>query len=117
VAGPPVPDERPVDYRAHLDAGDVEGLPLGRELPGVYSGFTLLSEAAEAAEWEIEIEIGVPFNEVHLEPNGHELELVFSDLFVTRVDARFSLFAMPPYAPAWPRQATPGRRSRSRSEG
>ncbi|TWD56358.1 hypothetical protein FB478_101504 [Arthrobacter sp. AG367] len=85
-------DERLLDYNAAIESG-VDGYVWGVNYHDLYPGMSLVEESAEAVEWAERL--GIPFYEVQIETNGHYIELVFSDLVVTKVGAGFAPFVIP----------------------
>lgn len=94
-------DERLLDHQAAIEAG-LDGYVWGVNFQVIYPGMTLLEGSTEAAEWADRL--GIPFHEALIETNGHNLELVFSDLVVTQVEPGFAPFAVPLHGPdyKWP---------------
>jgi hypothetical protein len=86
-------DDRLLEYQRYVEADDLEGYVWGVNWQGLYPGMALLEESAEAAQWADDV--GVPFHEARIETNGHNLELIFSDLLITRVEPGFAPFAVP----------------------
>lgn len=62
------------------DENDVGGFVWGVRWQCLYPGFSLEPDSAEAARWTEQL--GIPFYEVSVETNGHNLRLVFSDFKV-----------------------------------
>lgn len=85
-------DERLLDYDAAIESG-VDGYVWGVNYHDLYPGISLVEESTEAAEWADRL--GIPFHEAVLETNGHHIELVFSDLVVTKIGPGFAPFAIP----------------------
>ena len=94
-------DARLLDHQAAIESG-VEGYVWGVNFQVLYPGMSLQQGSTEAAEWAGRL--GMPFHEAHIETNGHNVELVFSDLVVTNVEAGFAPFAVPSDGPdfKWP---------------
>jgi len=46
----------------------------------LYPGFALVADSDLARAWSTDL--GIPFYETHVQTNGHNLTLVFSDLLV-----------------------------------
>lgn len=90
-------DERLLDYEAYLAEPELDGYVWGVNWQALYPGMSLREESAEADDWSRAV--GIPFFEARIETNGHNLELVFSDLTVTRVEPCFAPFAVPPSGP------------------
>lgn len=86
-------DERLLDHQAYLQAEDLNGYVWGVKWQCLYPGISLLDGTAEAAQWTAGL--GIPFYEARIETNGHNLELVFSDLIVTSLDPGFAPFTVP----------------------
>ncbi|MFE5335746.1 hypothetical protein ACFQ8E_07515 [Isoptericola sp. NPDC056573] len=77
-------DDRFVDYQRWLDDGAPDGYVWGVNWQALYPGFTLMEASADADRWTSQL--GIPFHHVGVETNGHNLELVFADLVVSRVE-------------------------------
>ena len=90
-------DERLLDYETYVQAEDLDGYVWGVNWQCLYPGITLLDGLVEAADWEDQL--GIPFYEARIETNGHNLELVFSDLVVTRLEPGFAPFTVPSGGP------------------
>ena len=86
-------DERLLDFDAAIKSG-VNGYVWGVNYHDLYPGISLAVESTEAAEWSDRL--GLPFHEALLETNGQCIELVFSDLVVTKIGPGFAPFAIPP---------------------
>lgn len=88
-------DDRLLDHEATLAAGDdLDGYVWGVKWAAFYPGISLVEGSAEAEEWSRRI--GIPFHEARVETNGHDLTLVFSDLFVSVVPPGLSAFTVSP---------------------
>ncbi|MGA8725201.1 MAG: hypothetical protein WB565_09155 [Acidimicrobiales bacterium] len=61
----------------------------GQEL---YPGATIVRESERARYWHEQV--GVPFWEVQIEANAHEIRLVFSDLSVADIESGYAAFAV-----------------------
>jgi hypothetical protein len=81
------------DYGAWERAGEPEGYVWGVKWQGLYPGMTLQPESSETREWA-EL-LSIPMHEVLIETNGHNINLVFSDLHVSTVAAGESPFVVP----------------------
>jgi hypothetical protein len=79
-------DERLIDYETGVD---LDGYVWGVKWQMLYPGFKFVEDSERAAAWSADL--GMPFHEVQVETNGHNLDLVFADL---RVEP-----APPGYAP------------------
>lgn len=89
-------DDRLLDY----DTGvDLDGYVWGVKWQALYPGMTLVSPSVDATRWEEALK--VPFHEVSIETNGHNISLVFSDLFVRQVAQGYTPFAVPDGGPDW----------------
>ncbi|MDQ0616757.1 YxiG-like protein [Arthrobacter globiformis] len=86
-------DERLLDYRAFMESSDIDGYVWGVNHQDLYPGITLLDGSAEAADWTQQV--GIPFHEARIEANGHNVELVFSDLDITLVKPGYAPFTVP----------------------
>lgn len=82
-------DDRLLD-RAVLDgpAEEITGYVWAVEWQCLYPGVTLLEPSQETARWESAL--GIPFHTARVGTNGHDLELVFSDLVVSTVEPGFT---------------------------
>lgn len=63
----------------------------------LYPGMQLMPESDETRQWSARL--GLPFHEVLIETNGHNLTLVFSDLRVSTVSPGTAAFVVPPSGP------------------
>jgi hypothetical protein len=73
-------DDRLIDY----DTGvELDGYVWGVKWQVLYPGATVLTESERAGLWEREL--GIRFHEARIETNGHNINLVFSDLQVNEV--------------------------------
>lgn len=79
-------DERLINYKTGVD---LDGYVWGVEWQLLYPGFSLVDDSEPARSWSTNL--GIPFYEVLVETNGHDVSLVFSDL---RIEP-----AQPGYAP------------------
>ncbi|MGO4856908.1 YxiG-like protein [Arthrobacter sp. 2MCAF14] len=86
-------DERLTDYEAFTAAGDLNGYVWGVNYQVLDPGMTLLGQSSEASGWTEQL--GIPFHEARIQTNGHNLELVFSDLVVERMEPGFAPFRVP----------------------
>ena len=71
----------------------------GVKWQAIYPGMQLVSPSAEATRWTEAL--GVPFHEVSIETNGHNINLVFSDLSVRQVASGYTPFTVPDGGPDW----------------
>ncbi|WP_206051056.1 hypothetical protein [Nocardioides speluncae] len=55
---------------------------------------TLVAKSAEASAWSRDL--GIPFHEVTIETNAHQISLVFSDLIVTTTELGDTPFVVRP---------------------
>ncbi len=90
-------DERLVDNEAYAAEPELDGYVWGVNWQALYPGMSLREESAEADAWSQDV--GIPFLEARIETNGHNIELIFSDLVVTRVEPGFTPFAIPDGGP------------------
>lgn len=82
-------DERLIDY----DTGvDLDGYVWGVKWQVLYPGARVVPDSPRAGHWARAL--GVPFHEVRIETNGHNLTLVFSELVVEPVGAGYSPFTV-----------------------
>jgi hypothetical protein len=92
-------DERLVTYDegVHLD-----GYVWGVAWQMLYPGMELVENSSEAGRWSAAL--GIPFHHAEIRANGHDLDLVFSDLRVDRLDPGFTPFVIPEVGPdaKWP---------------
>lgn len=92
-------DERLVTY----DEGvDLDGYVWGVAWQMLYPGMALLEGSSEAGRWSAAL--GIPFHHAEIRTNGHDLDLVFSDLRVDRLDPGVTPFVVPEEGPdaRWP---------------
>lgn len=89
-------DDRLIDYETGVD---LDGYVWGVKWQGLYPGMTLVSPSPNATRWEEALK--VPFHEVSIETNGHNIRLVFSDLSVRQVAPGYTPFAVPDGGPDW----------------
>jgi hypothetical protein len=71
----------------------LEGYVWGVRWQCLYPGAKLLPDSEEAAIWSSRLSL--PFHEIAIETNSHNLSLVFSDLEVTRLDSGYAPFVVP----------------------
>jgi hypothetical protein len=99
------------DHEEWLRFGAPEGFVWGVKWQGLYPGMRLMPESDETREWSSLL--GLPFHEVLIETNGHNLTLVFSDLRVSTVPPGTATFVVPASGPAPPpRSASANQRPR-----
>ena len=80
-------DERLIRY----DTGvDLDGYVWGVNSHVLYPGMSVMSPSARAEKWSADI--GIDFQEVHIESNAHNISLIFSDLSVTEVGEGYAPF-------------------------
>jgi hypothetical protein len=82
-------DERLIDYE---QGRDLDGYVWGVKGAVLYPGMKLVLDSADAQRWSNEL--GLPFYEVAIETNGHNVSLVFSDLTVQTVDPGYAPFVV-----------------------
>ena len=87
-------DERLIDYES---GSELEGYVWGVKWQMLYPGFELLPSSEAARSWSSKL--GLPFHEAQVETNGHNLNLVFSDLRVEKVAAGHAPFTVD--SPFW----------------
>lgn len=81
-------DERLIDWdRAYEDAS-LRGYVWGTNWSTLYR-WGLITPSARAAAWKERI--GIEFHEVQIESNGYTINLVFSDLTITRLPPSFDV--------------------------
>lgn len=85
------------DYDAWRRSGEPEGYVWGVKWQGLYPGMQLMPDSDETREWAALL--GLPFHEVLIETNGHNITLVFSDLRVSTVEPGSAPFMVPPSGP------------------
>jgi hypothetical protein len=83
-----------IDYAQGVD---LVGYVWGVNWQLLYPGAKLVPNSPDAARWAREL--GIPFHELRIETNGHNLTLVFSDLSVTTVQPGFAPFVVPDTGP------------------
>jgi hypothetical protein len=89
-------DERLKDYDTAI-VSDLDGYVWGVKWQALYPGMSLAQESPAAETWSAQL--GLPFYEIHVRTNGHNLALVFSDLVVTAVEPGHAAFVIPPTGP------------------
>lgn len=89
-------DDRLIDYEAGVD---LDGYVWGVKWQALYPGMTLVAASPDASRWSEAL--GLPFHEVLIETNGHNVELVFSDLVVEAVESGYTPFTVPDRGPDW----------------
>jgi hypothetical protein len=87
-------DDRLIDYE---QGRDLDGYVWGVAWQVLYPGIELVAESIEAQSWAEAL--GLSFHEAKVRTNGHDLDLIFSDLSVERVDPGYSPFVVPPGGP------------------
>lgn len=85
------------DYEEWIRSGEPEGYVWGVKWQGLYPGMRLMPESDETRQWSERL--GLPFHEVLIETNGHNLAVVFSDLRVSTVVPGTAAFVVPPSGP------------------
>lgn len=85
------------DYDAWLRSGEPDGYVWGVKWQCLYPGIRLMPESNEVREWSEHL--GLPFHEVLIETNGHNITLVFADLTVSTVTPGEAPFVVPPAGP------------------
>ena len=81
-----------------LIATDLDGYVWGVKWQALYPGMSLAQESPAADTWSAQLDL--PFYEVHIRTNGHNLALVFSDLVVTAIEPGHAAFVVvPPTGP------------------
>lgn len=89
-------DERLIDYEAGVN---LDGYVWGVKWQAMYPGARLVSPSEDATRWSGEL--GVPFHEVSIVTNAHNINLVFSDLAVRSVAPGYAPFTVPDDGPDW----------------
>lgn len=82
-------DERLIDYETGVD---LDGYVWGVKWQLLYPGFQFVEESERAAAWSTELKI--PFHEVQVETNGHNLSLVFADLRIEPAPRGYTPFSV-----------------------
>jgi hypothetical protein len=80
-------DDRLIDYET---GKDLDGYVWGVRWQCLCPGAKIVANSERARRWADEI--GLPFHEVRIETNGHNLRLVFADLQVTKADPGYAPF-------------------------
>ena len=75
---------------------ELDGYVWGVRWQALYPGFEFVSPSEQARHWSEST--GIPFHEVVVGANGHEIGLVFSDLRVEKVSPGYAPFAVAPEA-------------------
>jgi hypothetical protein len=70
---------------------DTPGYTWGVASQELYPGAAIIEESDRAKGWEEQV--GIPFYEVRVEANAHDITLVFSDLTVDEVAEGYAPFA------------------------
>lgn len=86
--------DRLIDYETGVE---LDGYVWGVKWQALYPGMQFVSPSADASHWEGVL--GVPFYEVFIETNGHNINLVFSGLSVRQVASGYAPFTAPPGGP------------------
>jgi len=87
-------DDRLIDYASGVD---LDGYTWGVKWQLLYPGFELVGDSQVAAPWAADL--GIPFHEVRVETNGHNLTLVYSDLRIEPAPYNYTPFRVG--APFW----------------
>ena len=82
-------DERLTDFDR---ARGVDGYVWGVKWQCLYPGGRVLDGSSRAARWRETL--GIPFHEVLIETNGHNINLLFSDLEVTTLEPGYAPFVV-----------------------
>ena len=89
-------DDRLIDYETGVD---LDGYVWAVKWQGLYPGMQLVPQPSDATRWEEAL--GVPFHEVSIETNGHNINLIFSDLSVRQVAPGYAPYTVPDGGPDW----------------
>jgi hypothetical protein len=89
-------DERLTDYESGVD---LDGYVWGVKWQAIYPGIQLVDPSPDAERWAEAL--GLSFHEVSIETNGHNINLVFSDLSVESATAGYTPFSVPESGPDW----------------
>lgn len=82
-------DDRLIDY----DTGkNLDGYVWGVKWQELYPGGRVVPEPTRARRWSEAF--GLPFHEVRIEANGHNMGLIFSDLDVTELEPGYAPFVV-----------------------
>ena len=82
-------DDRLIDFE---QGSELDGLVWGVRWQCLYPGAKLMPGTAETEVWSARL--GRPVYEAMIETNIHAISLIFSDLLVDRVEARYSPFTV-----------------------
>jgi hypothetical protein len=82
-------DERLIAYET---GKDLDGYVWGVKWQCLYPGGKVVRDSQRARRWSEAI--GIPFHEVRIETNGHDIKLVFSDLEVTEVEPGYAPYVV-----------------------
>ncbi|CAD5989903.1 hypothetical protein [Agreia sp. COWG] len=82
-------DERLTDYET---GSELDGYVWGVKWQALYPGFEVASQSGVGKSWSDKV--GIPFYEVRVEANGHNFDLVFSDLRVEPAPPGYSPFVV-----------------------
>jgi hypothetical protein len=83
-------DERLIDYEKGVD---LDGYVWGVAWQVLYPGMSLVDESSDAREWSQRL--GIPFYQANVRTNGHDLDLIFSDLIVEKLKPGYAPFLVP----------------------
>lgn len=84
-------DPRLIDYETGVD---LDGYVWGVNWQELYPTVSRLEASSEADEWAARL--GIPFHEVLIRANAHQLSIVFSDLEITSLQAGYAPFVVGP---------------------
>jgi hypothetical protein len=76
-------DDRLIEYES---GKDLDGFVWGVNWSNLYPGWTLQSPSERAAKWTERI--GIPFHEIQIGGNAHDMTLIFADLRVIKLSDR-----------------------------
>ncbi|WP_207568171.1 YxiG-like protein [Plantibacter elymi (nom. nud.)] len=85
---------RSLDDRLLELGSDLDGYVWGVREQGLYPGFELMPDSEIARSWSTSV--GIPFHELRLMSNAHDISLVFSDLRVTELAPGYAPFTVGP---------------------
>jgi hypothetical protein len=85
-------DDRLLNYEDYETGTDLDGFVWGVKWQCLYPGGRVVPDSERARRWSTAL--GIPFHEVRIETNCHDINLVFSDLEVTRVEPGYAPFVV-----------------------
>jgi hypothetical protein len=84
-------DDRFTDFQSAKEA-DLNGFVWGTKWQCLYPGLTIVRGSPEAGDWTKNL--GIPFHEVLIETNVHNIRLVFAELAVEDIDVGYTPYTV-----------------------